>query len=43
MANPKIAKYFEDPGFRTKFEMMKSNPQMMMQFISSDPRFMEVF
>ena len=43
MANPRIAKYFEDPQFRTMFDVMKQNPQMMMQLIQSDPRFMDVF
>jgi stress-induced-phosphoprotein 1 len=41
--NPRIAKYFEDPLFRTKFEMCGKDPQMMMQLIQSDPRFMDVF
>lgn len=43
MANPKTAAYFADPAFVQKFQMMKSNPQMMMQFMQGDPRFMDVF
>jgi hypothetical protein len=33
MSNPRIAGYFSDPVFRNKFEMMKQNPQVMMQLI----------
>lgn len=33
MANPRIAAYFQDPVFRNKFEIMKQNPQLMMQLI----------
>lgn len=43
MSNPRIATYFQDPMFRNKFELMKKSPEMMMQFIQSDPRFMDVF
>jgi hypothetical protein len=43
MSNPRIAGYFSDPVFCNKFEMMKQNPQVMMQLIQSDPRFMDVF
>ena len=43
MANPRIAAYFADPQFRNKFDMCQSNPQMMMQFVQSDPRMMDVF
>lgn len=43
MANPRIAKYFEDPKFRNMFEMVKRDPQMMMQIMQTDPRFMDVF
>lgn len=43
MRNPRIAQYFQDPKFRTMFEMAKQNPQMMMQFVQADPRFMDIF
>ena len=43
MANPRIAAYFKDPQFRTKFEFIQKDPQMMMQVIQTDPRFMDVF
>ena len=42
-ANPRIANYFNDPKFCNMFEMMKQNPQVMMQLVQSDPRFMDVF
>lgn len=42
-SNPRIAKYFEDPQFRTMWQMCQTNPQMMMQVMQSDPRFMDVF
>ena len=43
MANPRIAGYFQDPKFRNSFEMCKKDPQIMMQMIQIDPRFMDVF
>lgn len=43
MANPRIAKYFEDPMFRNTFELVKRDPQMMMQIMQKDPRFMDIF
>ena len=43
MSNPRIANYFKDPVFRTKFEFLKKDPNMMMQVIQTDPRFMDVF
>lgn len=43
MSNPRIAKYFEDPKFRNTFELVKRDPQMMMQIMQTDPRFMDVF
>ena len=43
MANPRIAGYFQDPKFRNSFEMCKKDPQIMMQMIQMDPRFMDVF
>jgi len=43
MANPRIAGYFQDPKFRTTFEMCKQNPQMLMQLMQVDPRLMDVF
>lgn len=42
-ANPRIAKYFEDPTFQTKWAMCQQNPQMMMQLLQTDPRLMDVF
>ena len=41
--NPRIAKYFEDPQFRNLWQQSQQNPQMMMQLVQSDPRFIEVF
>ena len=43
MANPRIAGYFQDPKFRTMFDMCKLQPEMMMKFVQSDPRMMDVF
>ena len=43
MLNEKTRKHLEDPDFRAKFELCKSNPQMMMQMMQMDPRFMDVF
>jgi stress-induced-phosphoprotein 1 len=43
MANPQIAQYFKDPLFKSKFEMCEKDPQMMMQFVQTDPRMMHVF
>jgi stress-induced-phosphoprotein 1 len=43
MSNPRIAGYFQDPKFRNSFEMCKKDPQMLMQIIQIDPRFMDVF
>lgn len=42
-ANPRIAKYFEDPKFNSMWQMCSQNPQMLMQLIQTDPRFMDVF
>lgn len=41
--NPRIAKYFEDPHFRNKWDVCQKDPQAMMQFVQTDPRFMDVF
>lgn len=43
MANPRIAKYFEDIKFRNTFEMVKRDPQMLMKIMQTDPRFMDIF
>lgn len=43
MGNPRIANYFKDPVFVNKFEWVKKDPQMLMQVIQTDPRFMDVF
>ena len=40
---PKFAGYFMDPQFKNMFDMCMQNPQMLMQMIQMDPRFMEVF
>lgn len=42
-SNPKIAKYFEDPKFKNLFELCQQNPQMLMQVMQMDPRFVDVF
>ena len=42
-AHPRISKYFEDPQFNNMWQMCQQNPQMLMQLIQSDPRFMDVF
>jgi hypothetical protein len=41
--NPRIAKYFEDPQFYQMWQACSQNPQMLMQVIQTDPRFMDVF
>ena len=33
MANPRIAGYFQDPKFRTLFDLCKRDPSQLMQFI----------
>ena len=43
MSNPRTAAYFQDHKFRNMFEMCKQNPQMLMQLMQTDPRFMDVF
>jgi stress-induced-phosphoprotein 1 len=43
MSNPRIANYFKDPQFRAMFEFVKKDPQMLMQVMQKDPRFMDVF
>lgn len=43
MMNEKTRKHLQDPDFKMKFEFCKTNPQMMMQLMQSDPRFMDVF
>jgi len=42
-ANPRIAQYFNDPQFKNKWDACQEDPQMMMQLIQTDPRFMDVF
>ena len=42
-ANPRIAKYFEDPQFNNMWQMTQKDPNMLMQLIQTDPRFMDVF
>ena len=41
--NPKFAAYFQDIQFKNMFDMCMMNPQMLMQAMQTDPRFMEVF
>ena len=41
--NPKFAAYFQDVQFKNMFDMCMMNPQMLMQAIQMDPRFMEIF
>ena len=41
--NPKFAAYFADPQFKNMFDMCMQNPQMLMQVMQTDPRFMDVF
>ena len=41
--NPKFAAYFQDVQFKNMFDMCMANPQMLMQAMQMDPRFMEVF
>lgn len=43
MANPRTKAYFDDVMFKNQFELCKTNPQMLMQVMQSDPRFMDVF
>lgn len=40
---PKFAPYFADIQFKNTFDMCMMNPQMLMQVMQQDPRFMEVF
>lgn len=42
--DPKVAKWLkEDIMFRNQFDMLKRDPNMIMQLMGSDPRWMEVF
>lgn len=43
MSNPRIAAYFQDPVFKNTFELVKRDPQTLMQVMQRDPRFMDVF
>lgn len=40
---PRIAEYFKDPQFASTFEMVKQQPQMLMQMVQMDPRYMDIF
>jgi len=43
-SDPRVAKWLkEDIMFRNQFEMLKHNPNMIMQLMGTDPRWMEVF
>ncbi len=41
--NPKIAMHLMDPQFKNMYDMCIANPQMLMQVMQMDPRFMDVF
>lgn len=43
MMNEKTRGYFADPDFKMKFELCKKNPQMFMQMMQMDKKFMDVF
>lgn len=43
MQDPTVAGYFADVDFKNKFELCRQQPQMLMQLMQSDPRFMHVF
>lgn len=43
LTHSKTKDYFKDPDFQAKFEFCKTNPQMMMQFMQMDKRFMDCF
>jgi len=42
-ADDKTKHLFSDPDFMNKFNFCKANPQMFMQLMQTDPRFMTVF
>jgi len=42
-ADPKTKPFMNDPDFVNKIEFCKHNPQMLMQLMQTDPRFMTVF
>ena len=42
-SDPKTAKHFADPQFAALWNMLKQQPQMMMQMFQSDPRLMDCF
>jgi len=41
--HPRISAYMKDPMFMNTFELVKRDPQALMQVMQRDPRFMEVF
>lgn len=41
--SPKLAQYFKDPQFTNMFEMCVQKPEMLVQIMQMDPRFMDVF
>eukprot|EP00826_Nyctotherus_ovalis_P044733 TRINITY_DN4865_c0_g1_i12.p1 TRINITY_DN4865_c0_g1~~TRINITY_DN4865_c0_g1_i12.p1 ORF type:complete len:564 (+),score=207.99 TRINITY_DN4865_c0_g1_i12:207-1898(+) len=43
LSDPVTKQYFNDPDFRNKLQMCMTNPQLLMSFMSSDPRFSKVF
>lgn len=43
-SDPKVAKWLKDDIiFRNQFDMLKQNPNMILQLMGSDPRWMEIF
>ena len=43
-SDPKVAKWLKDDiMFRNQFDMLKHNPNMILQLMGTDPRWMEVF
>mmetsp|Transcript_3737 Transcript_3737/g.4048 ORF Transcript_3737/g.4048 Transcript_3737/m.4048 type:complete len:563 (-) Transcript_3737:206-1894(-) len=42
MTNPKVSKYFSEPDFMQKLQMIQQNPQLISSMMG-DPRIMEVF
>jgi len=40
--NPKIAKHLQDTQFKNLYDMCIAQPNMLMQLMQMDPRFMDV-
>ena len=41
-SNPKIAAHLQDVQFKNMYDMCVQNPNMLMQLMQADPRFMDV-